>query len=189
MPSDDDTGDDDVDDDTVDDDSIDCPAITEAEATRFYWPEQPPIMGGQSMVLATTIQGHEIIAPAAIIGIHGAKVDQLQWTIMDRAEVPVGVYDLTVPEGGAIDDGNPNQYVSMIYGASLSGTYDEWWISVSGCVEIVQTGWIGDTFEGHLDNVVFRKLLSSTTGEIDWDTPAMGFMGAWDINKTIIGAE
>jgi hypothetical protein len=189
SPDDDDDNDDnDVDDDDDDDNTpADCPPITEQEATRFYWPNQPPIMGGQTMVIGVTLQGHHIIAPAGIIAINGLKTDQYQWTLIDGDELPLGYYDLTIPEGGTIEDGNPNMYVSMIYGATLQGTYDEWWISVSGCAEIAQTGWVGDKFTGYLDNVVFRRLLSDTTGEIDWVGPDMGFNGAWDVvNKTII---
>jgi hypothetical protein len=201
SPTDDDTADDDAaddddDNDTTDDDDdnddntpADCPPITEPEATRFYWPNQPPFMAGQVFVLGVSQSGHNIIAPAGIIAMHGLKVDQLQWTIIDGDTLPPDNYDLTVPEGGTILDGNPNQYVSMIYNATMQGTYDEWWISVSGCAQIVQTGWIGDTFEGHLDNVVFRQLLDPNTGEIDWDSDAMGFNGAWDITKPIMSGK
>jgi len=185
--TDDDTSDDDTgDDDTADDDTATCPPISQAEAAKFYWPSEPPIMGGQTMILGVSVSGHNIVAPAGIIAMHGLKVDQLQWTIADYEDVPPGDYDLAVPEGGTIMDGDPNQYISMIFNATLQGTYDGWWISVSGCITIDEIGWIGDTFSGVAENVVFRELLSSTTGEIDWTPGAeLGFMGTWTVDGTI----
>ncbi len=201
SPADDDAADDDDnddhtpadDDDDNDDDGspADCPPITQQQATRFYWPNEPPTLLNE--VIGETVQGVQVVAAAGILGEHTnpVSVDEIQWTIMNSNTVKPGQFDLTVPEGGTIKDGNPNMYISVLYGAQLNQSYSEWWISVSGCAEIDELGGIGGKFTGHLKNVVFRKLLSSTTGQIDWSSPPqMGFSAKWDlVNQTIIGAK
>jgi len=85
-----------------------------------------------------------------------------------------------VPGGAPVD-----MYVAMIYNASVTGTYDEMWVSVSGCVQIDEIGWVGETFTGSLENVIFRKVTNETTGELDWAGP-VGFMGSWTASGTVI---
>jgi len=187
--TDDDTTDDDDDDDTIDDDddddTIDCPALTEGEAEKFFWAGEPPLMGGQTLIAGIEAYGHQILGVAGVIAMHGLKVDQLQWTIIDPDDSLLGAHDLKIPDGGTIDDGDPNMYVAMIYNASVTGTYDEMWVSVSGCVQIDEIGWVGETFTGSLENVIFRKVTNETTGELDWAGP-VGFMGSWTASGTVI---
>ncbi len=194
TPADDDDDDDDDNDDDDDDDNDDdhtpgdCPPIDEDEATAFYWPGEPPSI--QTMILSMEVGTTQIVAAAGVIAIHGLKVDQLQWSVMNPSDVDLGLHDLWIPEGAGLTAGDPDTYVGMIFGAAMTGTYDDFYVSVSGCATFNELGWVGDTFDGVLENVVFRPLLSDVTGEVDWSVGAgVGFNGIWTVSGTIIGAK